>query len=34
MRSEAIRKKWPYKRDNKPEIILEALKRVVQKYED
>ncbi|NOR14758.1 MAG: hypothetical protein GQ544_03540, partial [Candidatus Aminicenantes bacterium] len=30
----AIRKKWPYKRDNKPEIILEALKRVVQKYED
>ncbi len=28
------RKKWPYKRDDKPEIILEALKRVVRKYED
>ena len=29
-----FRKKWPYKRDDKPEIILEALKRVVQDYED
>ena len=29
-----IRKKWPYKRDDKPEIILEALKRIVSKYED
>jgi predicted amidohydrolase len=28
------RKKWPYKRDDKPEIILEALKRIVRKYED
>ncbi|MGD9346103.1 MAG: nitrilase-related carbon-nitrogen hydrolase [Candidatus Aminicenantes bacterium] len=30
----AFRKKWPYKRDEKPEIILEALKRIVAKYED
>jgi predicted amidohydrolase len=29
-----IRKKWPYKRDDKPEIILEALKRIVREYED
>jgi predicted amidohydrolase len=29
-----IRKKWPYKRDDKPEIIVEALKRIVSKYED
>jgi NAD+ synthase (glutamine-hydrolysing) len=29
-----FRKKWPYKRDDKPEIILEALKRIVRKYED
>jgi predicted amidohydrolase len=29
-----FRKKWPYKRDEKPEIILEALKRIVRKYED
>ena len=29
-----FRKKWPYKRDEKPEIILEALKRVVKTYED
>ncbi len=29
-----FRKKWPYKRDDKPEIILEALKRVVKNYED
>jgi predicted amidohydrolase len=29
-----IRKKWPYKRDDKPEVILEALKRTVRKYED
>ena len=28
------RKKWPYKRDDKPEIILEALKRIVKNYED
>ena len=30
----ALRKKWPYKRDDKPEIILEALKRIVKKNED
>ncbi len=30
----AIRKKWPYKRDQKPEIILEALKRIIKCYED
>lgn len=29
-----IRRKWPYKRDDKPEIILEALKRIVREYED
>jgi predicted amidohydrolase len=29
-----FRKKWPYKRDEKPEIIVEALKRIVRKYED
>ena len=29
-----VRKKWPYKRDDKPEVILEALKRIVRKYED
>jgi NAD+ synthase (glutamine-hydrolysing) len=29
-----IRKNWTYKRDDKPEIILEALKRIVAKYED
>ena len=29
-----IRKKWPYMRDEKPEIILEALKRIVRNYED
>ncbi len=28
-----FRKKWPYRRDEKPEIILEALKRIVEKYE-
>jgi len=28
------RKKWPYKRDDKPEIILEALKRIIKNYED
>lgn len=28
------RKKWPYKRDEKPEIILESLKRIVRDYED
>jgi NAD+ synthase (glutamine-hydrolysing) len=30
----AFRKKWPYKRDEKPEIVLEALKRIVKNYED
>lgn len=30
----SFRKKWPYKRDEKPEVILEALKRIVEKYED
>ncbi len=29
-----FRKKWPYKRDDKPEIILEALRKIVQDYED
>jgi predicted amidohydrolase len=29
-----FRKKWPYKRDDKPEIILESLKRIVKNYED
>jgi len=29
-----FRKKWPYKRDEKPEIVLEALKRIVKNYED
>jgi predicted amidohydrolase len=29
-----FRKKWPYKRDDKPEIILEALNRIVKDYED
>ena len=29
-----VRRKWPYKRDDKPEIILEALKRIVREYED
>lgn len=29
-----VRKKWPYKRDDRPEIILEALKRIISKYED
>lgn len=29
-----IRKKWPYRRDEKPEIILESLKRIVCNYED
>lgn len=28
------RKKWPYKRDEKPEIILESLQRIVRNYED
>jgi NAD+ synthase (glutamine-hydrolysing) len=30
----AARKKWLYKRDDKPEIILQALQRIVRKYED
>ncbi|MFQ6069254.1 MAG: nitrilase-related carbon-nitrogen hydrolase [Candidatus Aminicenantales bacterium] len=29
-----VRRKWTYKRDDKPEIILEALKRVVSARED
>jgi len=29
-----MRKKWPYRRDNKPEIILESLKRIISRYED
>jgi len=29
-----VRKKWPYKRDDRPEIILEALKRIIRNYED
>lgn len=29
-----IRKKWPYKRDEKPEIICEALKRIISEDED
>lgn len=29
-----LRKKWPYKRDEKPEIICEALKRIISKDED
>ncbi|MFB0564661.1 MAG: nitrilase-related carbon-nitrogen hydrolase [Candidatus Aminicenantaceae bacterium] len=28
------RKRWSFKRDDKPEIILEALKRIVREYED
>ena len=28
------RKNWPFKRDDKPEITLEALKRIVHDYED
>jgi predicted amidohydrolase len=28
------RKKWPFKRDDKPEVILEALKRIVRRDED
>ncbi len=28
------RKNWPFKRDDKPEIILECLKRIVRNYED
>lgn len=30
----AMRKIWPYQRDNKPEVILQALKRIIDKYED
>jgi len=29
-----IRKKWPYRRDEKPEVICEALKRIIGRYED
>jgi hypothetical protein len=29
-----MRRKLPYRRDNKPEIILQALKRIVNRYED
>lgn len=28
------RKKWPYKKEDKPEVILEALKRIIRDYED
>jgi len=28
------RKNWPFKRDDKPEVILEALKRIVHDYDD
>jgi predicted amidohydrolase len=28
------RKKWPYKRDDKPEVILQALARIIRGYED
>ena len=28
------RKNWPFKRDDKPEVTLEALKRIVHDYED
>jgi len=28
------RKRWTYKRDDKPEIILEALKRIIREHED
>jgi len=28
------RKTWPFKRDDRPEIILQALERIVRKYED
>lgn len=28
------RKKWPYKRDDRPEIILESLKRIIRNNED
>jgi predicted amidohydrolase len=28
------RKKWPYKRDDKPEVILAALQRTVKTYDD
>ncbi len=28
------RKNWPFKRDDKPEVILEALHRIVHDYED
>lgn len=28
------RKKWPYKRDDRPEIILESLRKIVSGYED
>lgn len=28
------RKKWPYKRDDRPEIILESLKRIIREDED
>jgi len=30
----AMRRLWPYQRDNKPEVILQALKRIINKYED
>lgn len=30
----SARKKWPFKRDDRPEIISEALQRIVSTYED
>jgi predicted amidohydrolase len=29
-----VRKKWPYKRDDKPEVIYQALGRILRGYED
>jgi len=29
-----FRKKRPYRRDEKPEVICEALKRIIENYED
>jgi predicted amidohydrolase len=28
------RKKWPYKRDEKPEVMLQSLQRIIRDYED
>jgi predicted amidohydrolase len=29
-----VRKKWTFKRDERPEIILHSLERIVRRYED